>query len=129
MWNERMMILVALGIMLAVVLLLVGAFWIVQQTGFRRRSADDIVDLLLNVNESIQDVEAWLSPGAQEQLKALSINDTAESRICYRRDVHAIVERLFEFFSRMKRDVTIMRDVANTERQYLIEKELDYSQE
>src|SRR5437016_11784449 len=95
--------------------LLVVLLWLIRPGASRRRSADDIVDLLLNVNESIQDVEAWLSPGAQEQLKALSINDTAESRICYRRDVHAIVERLFEFFSRMKRDVTIMRDVANTE--------------
>ena len=123
------MIWVALGIMVVVVLLFIGAFWIVQQTGFRRRSADDIVDLLLNVNESIEDVEAWLSPGAQAQLKALSINDTEESKICYRRDVHALLERLHEFFSRMKRDVTIVSDVANTELCYMKEKKLEYSEE
>jgi hypothetical protein len=122
------MILLVLVAAFAIVLLAVF-LWLIKPGSLRRRSADDIVDLLLNVNESIHDVEAWLSPGSQLQLKALSVNDTPESRICYRRDVHALVERLFEFFSRMKRDVTIMREVANTERQYLIEKELDYSEE
>jgi hypothetical protein len=126
--NERMMILMVL--VAAVAIALLGVFlWLIKPRGFRRRSPDDIVDLLLNVNESIQDVEAWLSPGAQQQLHALSINDTAESKVCYRRDVHAVLERLFEFFSRMKRDVLIMNDVANTERQYLIEKGLAYSDE
>jgi hypothetical protein len=124
-----MMILVALGIIVLVVLVLIGAFLIVQQTGSRRRSADDIVDLLLDVNESIQDVEVWLSPSAQQQLKALSINDTKESKICYRRDVHALLDRLYEFFSRMKRDVTIVSEVANTEYCYMREKKLEYSDE
>src|SRR5205809_3782750 len=98
-----------------VVVLPVLAYPLIKRFFYRRRSVDDIIDFLQETNENAQEIVGTLDRQTQEKLKAESINDICDSEVCYRRDVLGRIDRMRDFFWRLRRNAVTLSEYSQTE--------------
>jgi hypothetical protein len=99
-------------VLACVVLLGTAVRLLVRWVLCRRRSIDGITDFLQQVHQYATDLEVDLV--SQEELKAKWLNDVVCSEAGYRRAVLETIDRLREFFGRMRRNVITVKEFGYT---------------
>lgn len=99
-----------LPVLTAVFILFVGVmFALSRHPGFRGRSIEEVGHFILQVGEYLEDVEANLDPKRQPVL-------AVERGSAYRGEVARLVRSSKEFLKRMRINVNVLLELAETER-------------